>query len=196
MSRPAKQATTAPGAEPRSPLVPIVQRVESAATLDAVADRLTPLAAPTVSSDRVRGWLRGDWLGHAVHPLLTDLPIGAWTSTNLLDLFGGRRSRPAAEALLVFGLATATPTAVTGAAEWLATTGGRRRVGVVHALCNLTAFGLYGASFVMRRRGRHRMGVGLGLLGGATASVGGYLGGHLTVARDVGTRDPAFDDGS
>jgi hypothetical protein len=192
MSRSARKAA-ATRAGRRSRLVPLVRRVESAPTLDAVADRLTPLAEPTVSSDRVRGWLRGEWLGHAVHPLLTDLPIGAWTSTNLLDLFGGHRSRPAAEGLLAFGLAAATPTAVTGAAEWVATTGKRRRVGAAHAVLNLTAFGLYGASFVLRRRGRHRLGVGLGLLGAATATVGGYLGGHLTIARDVGTKDPAFE---
>jgi uncharacterized membrane protein len=170
-----------------------MQRIEAAESLDPVADRLAPIAAPIIRPNRLRGLLRGDWLGHSAHPMLTDLPLGAWTCTSLLDVFGGRGSRPAAEGLLAFGLAAATPTVLTGAAEWLATSGQRRRVGLLHATVNLAAFGLYGASLGARRRNRHGVGVGLGLLGGLTATAGGYLGAHLTVARNVGTRDPAFD---
>src|SRR5215472_1755611 len=33
-------------------------------------------------------FLNGTWLGHPLHPLLTDVPIGAWTATILLDLAG------------------------------------------------------------------------------------------------------------
>ena len=145
-----------------------------------------------MSSPLLRALLRGDWLGHAVHPLLTDVPIGAWACTSLIDLVGGRQSRPAATRLLALGLAAAIPTAVTGAAEWVTTTGANRRVGVVHGVINLSAFGLYFASLVARRHGRHWRGVGLGLLGGTTATVGGYLGGHLAIARKVGSSDPAF----
>jgi uncharacterized membrane protein len=182
-----------PQTTPQSPLVPLVERLERSESIDPVASGVTPIASLTVSSPRLKNLLRGDWLGHAVHPLLTDVPIGAWTCTSLLDLVGGRRARPAANRLLTFGLAAAMPTALTGAAEWVTTTGGSRRVGVVHAIANLSAFGLYGASLVARRRGRHWRGVGLGLLGGATASIGGYLGGHLSIARKVGSRDTAFE---
>jgi hypothetical protein len=178
---------------PRSPIVPMVQRLESAKSLDSIANWSAPIARPTVSSRRLRGLLRGDWLGHAAHPVMTDFPLGAWMCTSVLDLCGGHSSRPAAERLLAFGLISAIPTALTGAADWTTTTTGSRRVGIVHAFTNLTAYGLYGASFVSRRRGRHLAGVGLGLLGGLTATVGGYLGGHLAIARNVGTSDPAFN---
>ncbi|MDP8927642.1 MAG: hypothetical protein M3O70_03450, partial [Actinomycetota bacterium] len=29
--------------------------------------------------------LRGRWLGHPLHPVLTDVPIGLWTSAVVLD---------------------------------------------------------------------------------------------------------------
>jgi uncharacterized membrane protein len=181
-----------PDATPQSPFVPLVEQLERSESLDPIADGVAPIARLTVSSPLPKRLLRGDWLGHAVHPPLTDIPIGAWTCTNLLDLVGGRNARPAANRLLALGLAAAIPTALTGAAEWVTTTGPDRRVGLVHALANLSAFGLYGASLVARRRGRHWRGVGLGLLGGISAGVGGYLGGHLTIARKVGSRDAAF----
>ena len=38
--------------------------------------------------------LRGEWLGHAVHPLLTDVVLGTWTSAHVLDLFGGPTPHP------------------------------------------------------------------------------------------------------
>ena len=177
----------------QSPFVPVVERIEEAESLDPVASGITPVARLTESSPRLKNLLRGDWLGHAVHPILTDLPLGAWTCTSLLDLVGGAQSRPAATRLLTIGLVAAVPTAVTGAAEWMTTSGGDRRVGVVHAAANVSALGLYGASLVARHRGRHWRGVGLGLLGGLTSAVGGYLGGHLAIARNVGSRDGAFE---
>jgi uncharacterized membrane protein len=177
-----------------SPFVPVIEYIEADGSLDTLADRLTPLVQPLVSSPRLRDLLRGRWLGHALHPLLTDFPLGAWTCTSLLDLFGGRRSRPAAEGLLAFGLATAVPTVLAGAAEWTATDGRERRVGLVHAGINTVALSLYTASLVTRRRHHHALAVGLGVAGGITATVGGYFGGHLTLARKVGTADPAFAD--
>ena len=74
-----------------SGLVEIVHRLEYAEALDApvaVIDRLTqPLDAPGPSY-----LLSGAWMGHALHPLMTDFPLGAWMSATLLDLFGGPRS--------------------------------------------------------------------------------------------------------
>ncbi|WP_205857448.1 DUF2231 domain-containing protein, partial [Phytoactinopolyspora endophytica] len=90
--------------------------------------------------------------------------------------------------------AAAVPTALTGIAEWTNTTGRERRVGLVHALGNTAALGLYAASWNARRRNRHAMGVLLGLAGGVVASGSGYLGGHLAMARKVSSRHPAFDN--
>lgn len=113
-------------------------------------------------------------------------------SASLLDLLGGKRSRPAAIGLLGFGLAMTIPTIATGLAEWRATRSGARRVGVVHAATNLTATSFYAASFVARLRARHAKATLLGVTGGTAAWVGGYLGGHLSVVREIGTADPSF----
>ena len=33
----------------------------------------------------VKNFLHGTWLGHPLHPVMTDIPLGAWTATLLLD---------------------------------------------------------------------------------------------------------------
>lgn len=176
-----------------SAVVDWTRRVEESPGLDRFARALRPAADTLIASPGRRYLLHGQWLGHAVHPLLTDLPIGFWTSVNVLDLVGGRQSRPAARRLLALGVLSAVPTVVTGVAEW-ATTGQReKRVGVVHAAANAVALGLYAASYSARRRDRHAQGVVLALAGGGAASVGGYLGGHLTAVRKVSSRHPAFE---
>jgi uncharacterized membrane protein len=180
-----------PVAEP-SPFVPLIQRLQDTAGLDRVARGLGFVADRLLGSTGTRDALRGTWFGHALHPMLTDLPLGAWMCTTLLDVFGGPRARPAAQGLLAFGLVAAVPTAVTGLAEWQATEGSARRVGVAHANANTVALGLYGGSLLARRRGRHGLGVMLALGGGAVALVSGYLGGHLSIVEKVGTGDRAW----
>lgn len=127
--------------------------------------------------------------------MLTDFPLGSWMSASLLDLIGGRGARPASQRLIGFGLLVTVPTVATGLAEWQATSGGARRVGVVHVGVNSTATVLYASSWLARRRGRHWTGVALGIAGGVAATLGGYFGGHLSLVRKVGTADPALGDG-
>jgi nitrite reductase/ring-hydroxylating ferredoxin subunit/uncharacterized membrane protein len=143
----------------------------------------------------VKDVLSGTWMGHALHPLLTDVPIGTWTSATLLDLFGGRASRPAAQRLIGVGLAAAAPTAWSGWSDWADTEPGDdevRRIGIVHALVNGGAIALYGASFAARRRGSHTAGVLLGLAGAGAMGAGGWLGGDLVLARGVGVNETLF----
>lgn len=145
----------------------------------------------------VKDAVSGSWLGHPLHPLLTDVPIGTWTSAMLLDLFGGRASRPAAQKLIGLGLLAAAPTAASGWTEWADTEPGNdavRRVGMVHASANVTAVALYGASLTARRRGAHTTGVLFGLGGAAAMLAGSWLGGDLVFARGVGVNETLFDD--
>jgi uncharacterized membrane protein len=144
-----------------------------------------------VGDDRVAAFLGGRWLGHALHPLLTDLPIGSWTSASLLDVVGGRAARPAARRLIAFGVATAVPTALAGLVDWRSATPEERRVGVIHAGVNASAVVLYGLSLVSRRQGHHARGVLWAAAGGLVATGGGYLGGHLAAARDTALRATA-----
>ncbi len=164
--------------------------LERRTELDSVARVLEPVAAP-LAEGSARRVLSGKWLGHALHPLLTDIPLGCWTSASLLDLVGGRRARSASQRLIGLGILAAVPTAATGASDWAHTDRPAQRVGVAHAATNTAALALYAASYRARRRGRHGRGVALGIAGGSVALVGGFLGGHLTLTAAV-TRDNAL----
>jgi uncharacterized membrane protein len=168
--------------------------LEDATALDRPVTALQPVVQALFGSGTRGSLLRGDWLGHAVHPLLTDVVIGTWTSANLLDLVGGADARSSAQRLIGTGLLAAGPTAWTGWAEWSAAGPRAKRVGLVHAVTNGAVIGLYAASWTARRHGRHGSGVRLGLAGAALAGVGAYLGGHLAAARKVGSHHPAFDE--
>lgn len=171
-------------------------RLEEAATLDRPVEALEPTIR-SVFGTGVRGsLLRGEWLGHAVHPLLTDVVLGSWTSATVLDIFGGRESTAAARRLVGTGLLAVGPTAWTGWAEWSQAGRREQRVGLVHAVTNAVAIAVYGASWVARRRGRHRAGARLALTGAAVSGLGAYLGGHMTEARQVASHHPAYDDAS
>jgi uncharacterized membrane protein len=174
------------------PLVRITRALETLTALDRGAAVLETAGRATTRRPRLDAALRGTWLGHAAHPMLTDFPLGAWTSATLLSLFGGRRSRPAATGLLAFGIAAAVPTVATGLAEWNAVEGPARRVGVVHAVVNSTALVLYASSLAARLRHRDTPAVLLAVAGGVAATAGGYFGGHLSLVRKIGTADPAF----
>ena len=185
-------ATEAGGAPPW--LRDAVRRLESDDRWDPVADSLSDAAEP-LAAGAAGGVLRGEWLGHALHPLMTDLPIGCWTSSMLLDLVGGKVSRKASRRLVGLGVLTALPTAATGLVELASIEDRRiRRVAAVHALGNTVALGMYAASYSARRRRHHLRGVTLGMAGGAMASVTGYLGGHMSFARGAGVQDRGIDD--
>jgi uncharacterized membrane protein len=156
------------------------QRIEEAAAIDPIVDTLRTVVNSAIPSPEAKKVLAGEWLGHAVHPLLTDLPIGFWTSAWVLDLVGGRSSRDASRRLVGLGVLAALPTIATGLSDWADLEGQKpRRVGVAHAAANATALVAYGASWRARRQGRHLRGVALGMVGATAATVGGYLGGHL-----------------
>lgn len=174
-------------------LVRATEAIEQSERLDPFVTAMAPAARALLRDPRRADALRGMWLGHAVHPLLTDVPLGMWTASTALDVVGGEGARPAARRLIGLGLLAAVPTAVTGLAEWGVTGRRERRVGVVHAAANTTALGLFAVSWRARRRSESA-GRALALAGYAVACVGGYFGGHLTEVRKVASHHPAFDD--
>jgi nitrite reductase/ring-hydroxylating ferredoxin subunit/uncharacterized membrane protein len=176
----------------------LAERVGAAAGLDGPAEAVAGWVRGIVPKGPIKDTLSGTPLGHALHPLLTDLPIGTWTSASLLDLVGGRAARPASRRLIAAGLLAAVPTAASGLNDWADTTPADdsvRRVGAVHAVANVAALGLYAASLAARRGDRHGRGVALGLAGIGALSVGGHLGGHLSYAKAVGVDRTAFESG-
>ncbi|WP_454049893.1 DUF2231 domain-containing protein [Cellulomonas sp. Marseille-Q8402] len=158
------------------------RRLEQATGLDTTIDRLRPAVLSALrSSPRLAGLLHGKPLGHAAHPLMTDVPIGFWVSSTVLDLAGpadpGRQR--AADRLLGLGVLSAVPTIATGVADWAVSDRRTQRVGTVHGALNDVALALYGASWLLRRGGRRGLGVAVSLGAGAVLGVSGYLGGHM-----------------
>src|SRR5215204_4643693 len=156
-----------------------VGRIENDQRFDTAVDAAAG-PARAVADSPAGGILRGEWLGHPVHPALTDIPIGCWTSAMILDLVGGARSRFGAQRLIGVGLVSLVPTAMAGAVDWSSIDEQKtRRVGVIHAASNAVAGMLYLLSWNARRKGRQGLGVALGMAGGTAATLGGLLGGHL-----------------
>lgn len=184
--------TQQPRPRPTAPLVAATQRLEQSASLDGLRRAYAVLAAPV---DRWSGseLLRSGLVGHALHPLLTDVPLGCWTAATALDLRGRADDRGASRFLVGVGLAAVGPTALTGLAEWARTGREAQRVGALHGALNVVATTLYLTSYVARSRRRHALGVATALAGAAVTGASGYLGGHLTMARKVGSRHPAYD---
>lgn len=155
-------------------------RIEETTALDLPGDALRSIVNQAIPSPEIKKLLAGEWLGHPLHPLLTDLPIGFWTSAWVLDLIGGRASRDASRRLVACGVLSATATIATGLSDWSDFEDPkRRRVGVVHGVANTAALVAYAASWRARHRGQQARGVAWGMVGAAAATVGGYLGGHL-----------------
>lgn len=176
-----------------SPLTPLLQKLEQVRALDPVVEAVQPLMRALTANPALRGALQGRWLSHALHPLVIEVPMGTWLSAFALDATGVDDEGRAAQLLTAIGLAAAPLAALTGWAELAE--GGRRekRVGVVHATANGVGIALQAATLVARGRGNRA--ATLALAGAAMSVIGGagLLGGHLAVAREMGTKDPAFD---
>jgi len=104
-------------------------------------------------------------------------------------MFAPDHRRTAAEVARVcraggrIGLVSWTPTALAGLAEWSSADLVTRRLGVVHAACNVAAGLVYAGSWAARVRERDRLGVALARLGGVALLASGFLGGHMGSSR-------------
>jgi nitrite reductase/ring-hydroxylating ferredoxin subunit/uncharacterized membrane protein len=174
----------------------LVHRLGELEALDAVAKPLASTVRKLVPPGVFKDLLSGTWLGHPLHPLLTDVTIGAWTSALVLDLIGDERTDAAAQSLVGVGLLSAVPTAAAGLSDWSDTLGADRRIGFVHAAGNVTGVALYLLSYLARRDGRVRAGKTIGLLGSAVVTTGAYLGGHLIYRLGWGVDRNAWKQGT
>jgi nitrite reductase/ring-hydroxylating ferredoxin subunit/uncharacterized membrane protein len=164
--------------------------------LEPVAERLQPPIVAALGRDgaigpEIANLLHGKWLGHPVHAVLTDVPVGSWTAAAVLDLLeaqtGNRIAGRAADAAIRIGLVGAAASAVTGLADWSKIGGGHvRRIGLVHALLNATATFCYLASLCARASHGRRAGRRFAFAGFLVANLSAYLGGHLVYNENVG----------
>jgi nitrite reductase/ring-hydroxylating ferredoxin subunit/uncharacterized membrane protein len=176
-------------------LLETLDRVGQQAWLDQPSDAVQRVVSgalhpPGRASTWLDNLLNGTWLGHPLHPAITDVPIGAWTVGLLLDgieTFTARRELAAgADAANLLGLAGAVGSAVTGLAQWQYTIERPRRKGMAHALLNIGATALYGTSAVLRARGWRGAGKVTALLGYVVLTAGAYIGGDLVYGERLG----------
>jgi nitrite reductase/ring-hydroxylating ferredoxin subunit len=181
-----------------SPLEPVIEALESAEALDSPGKTIGKAVRGAVDPGPLKDALSGTWLGHPLHPLLTDVVIGSFVSATLLDVLGGDRDGRATERLIAVGIASYAPTAVTGVNDWADSEiadSRVRRVGLAHAAANAVSVSLYTASLLARRRGARGRGKLLSVAGSAALGAAGYLGAHMTYAQGVGPNQTIFDEG-
>ncbi len=175
---------------------------------DQLAQRV---AVPTESLDdyatRLQEWLRGAvaqggaparqaknllngiWMGHPLHPALTDVPVGAWSATAIFDLVGANR---AADASLKLGTLMAVPTALSGMADWADTEGPPRRDGLLHAALNTLALACFTGSIFARRSANRSLGIMLSTLGLGMATISAWIGGEMVYRLGTGVSRHAW----
>jgi uncharacterized membrane protein len=134
----------------------LMQAVDNPA-IDRVAEPLSKAVrgayeAAGPAGQRARNALHGVWLGHPLHPVFTNVPVGAWTTALAMDAAaqGDPGMRRAATFAIGVGLVGAVGAAVTGLTDWSETDGQSRRVGLLHGLLNVTATALFTTSYVER----------------------------------------------
>jgi nitrite reductase/ring-hydroxylating ferredoxin subunit/uncharacterized membrane protein len=181
----------------------LIKAIERQDILEQAGDAVQPAVrdafrAAGPAGQEVKDFLHGTWLGHPLHPVLTDVPIGAWTAALALDavetISGRRELRAGADAAIAVGLLGAVGSAVTGLTDWSETDGRARKVGLLHGLLNVGATALYATSFVLRRRRKRSAGLGFAMLGYAVSSAAAYLGGHLVYGEQVGVDHTAAQE--
>ena len=156
----------------------MLSRVEQASFLDGISDRLQGAVQAAIKPRRLRDLLHGTWVGHPLHPVLVQLPVGAFFSAAILDVVPGQEK--AATTLIAVGTIGAAPAIAAGLNDWSVLSRDQRRVGLVHAAANTVALGFYAGSFAARVTGRLGLGKILGYAGLSIAGAGAYLGGHLS----------------
>ena len=160
------------------------RRIAHAQRLDGTARALADAVQQRIGTGARADALHGVWLGQPIHPALTGLPMGFWTSATVLDFVPG--SQRASRALIALGLAGSVPTAAAGLADWSALHREQQRVGLAHGAANASAWALFAGFLVARAAGREAGGRALALGGLATLTVGAYLGRHLAFPLGAG----------
>jgi len=151
---------------------------------------------------RLKTLLNGTWLGHPLHPVITDVPVTAWVITAVFDVIWlispttFAWAARGAEVTVVIGLLGALGAIVTGLTDWSDTYGAERRVGLDHALFNATATILYLVSFILRLLagpGDSIAAAIIGFLGLASVTYAAYLGGDMVFAKGTGVNHTAWE---
>lgn len=165
-------------------IVKKIVEVENSTVLDPVVEKASDIWGAILRSRSLRDLLHGVPFGHPVHPVSVQVPIGAWTSAAILDLFPG--TARTSQLLVGVGALSALPAVLAGWTDWLQLHEQQKRVGILHAGANAAAVTLYGVSWIQRKRGKHASAKVLSYAGLALVSGAGFLGGHLSFRQAAG----------
>src|SRR3954471_18611652 len=158
-------------------------------TYDKVIEPARKAVLAALRPPALKDALHGTWLGHPLHPVLVQVPVGACVSAGVLDLLPPMR--PAATVLIGTGVAAAGPAALSGAADWSEQGAGVRRLGAIHAALNTAALGLYVGSLVARGRRRGTLGRVFSYSGLGLAATSASIGGHMSYSQSSGASHAA-----
>lgn len=177
---------------------------------DRISDALQNAVKAVIGSNRkpprrFRTLLNGTWLGHPLHPAITDVPIGAWLLAVIFDIIwliapdANAWAARGAEAAVLIGILGALAAAVTGLTDWSDTYGAERTVGLYHAGLNTLALVLYIVSFILRLTvpsGESLAAAILGFIAVIAVLVAAYLGGDMVFGKATGVNHTAWPEGS
>jgi nitrite reductase/ring-hydroxylating ferredoxin subunit/uncharacterized membrane protein len=175
--------------------------IESQQWLETLGDPLQKLISSSFekmgpSGRQVKNLLNGTWLSHPLHPMLTDVPVGAYTATVVLDTFAGLTGNEGMEAAADLSLATGWAAgfgaAVTGLTDWSDTYGKERKVGLLHGVMMIGSHTVYGLALLARVAGARKLGVLLSNTGYAMMAGGAFLGGDEVFDIGYGVNHTAF----
>ena len=177
------------------------------ALLDRLSEVLQHVIGAVVGTNRkpprrLKSLLNGTWLGHPLHPVITDVPIAAWGLAALFDILWLVRASlnhwavRGAQAAVVVGVAAALGAYVTGATDWSDTFGAERRTGLIHGLFMSLALLLYAISTGLRFAvpdGQSTAAAVMGFVGLASVLTGAYFGGDLVFRFATGVNHTVMD---
>jgi len=129
----------------------------------------------------VRDFLVGTWLGHPLHALVTDVPIGALTLVIILDVLG---QAVAADVALLVGVLAMLAAALAGYADY-STTDGRARVrATLHSSIMLVSLVIYVVSLGIRATGptSRTVPIVLSIVAYVILAAGAFVGGDVVYA--------------
>jgi nitrite reductase/ring-hydroxylating ferredoxin subunit/uncharacterized membrane protein len=196
-------ATTHDNPEPELPS-------ESPTLTDRISEVLQNGVKAVIGSNRkpprrFKSLLHGTWLGHPLHPAITDVPIGAWLLAVIFDIVwlaspdANSWAARGAEIAVLIGILAAIAAAVTGLADWSDSYGAERTVGLYHAGLNSLALILYIVSFFNRLAdpsGESVAAAILGFIAIVSVFVAAYLGGDMVFGKGTGVNHVAWQEGS
>jgi nitrite reductase/ring-hydroxylating ferredoxin subunit/uncharacterized membrane protein len=189
---------------------------QSESATDRISEGLQNIIKAIVGSNRkpprlFKSLLNGAYLGHPLHPVLTDVPVTAWLLAAIFDIVwlinpeSASWAARGAQAAVLIGFLGALGAVASGLTDWSDTYGHERRVGLLHGLFNSTATLLYLISLLLRYNvfsgsidfslsaAESVAGAIVGFVGLACVLYAAYLGGDLVFAIGTGVNHTAFE---